>query len=262
MPVMVQALQGAPCWVSLMARDLDAAQDFYASVFGWRYTAGLHKPGGRTVATVDDVPVAGLGTMASETDFPVAWTPYLAADDADATASRIRERGGTVAVGPMQFDGGRAAWAAGPDEAVFGIWQGEVTRRWEVGGRSGSTAWLELRTRDPFASALFYGEVFGWDQRHSERFDIRFEHERVVLRIANRRVAQISGGGDRAAAKRKDWPQWHVHFLVADVARTVRRVQEAGGTVVALPHDSPSGVVAACRDREGGLFHLVRESTG
>ncbi|MDK1471938.1 VOC family protein [Streptomyces sp. 549] len=258
---MVQALQGAPCWVSLMARDLEAAQDFYAAVFGWQYTAGLHKPGGRTVALIDDVPVAGLGTMARETHFPVAWTPYLAADDADETAARIRERGGTVAVGPMQFDGGRAAWAAGPDEAVFGIWQGEVTRRWEVGGRSGSTAWLELRTRDPFASALFYGGVFGWDTQHSERFDIRFEDDRVVLRIAGRRVAQISGGADRSAATRHSWPQWHVHFQVADVPRAVRRVQEAGGSLVTPPHRGPAGTVAACRDREGGLFHLVREDT-
>ncbi|MEU9097826.1 VOC family protein, partial [Streptomyces sp. NPDC048361] len=31
---------GAPCWVSLMARDLGAALDFYGAVFGWTFRSG------------------------------------------------------------------------------------------------------------------------------------------------------------------------------------------------------------------------------
>ncbi|GAA3071533.1 hypothetical protein GCM10020254_14150 [Streptomyces goshikiensis] len=28
---------GAPCWVSLMARDLASAQEFYGAVLGWEF---------------------------------------------------------------------------------------------------------------------------------------------------------------------------------------------------------------------------------
>ncbi|MET9365674.1 hypothetical protein ABZX93_32840, partial [Streptomyces sp. NPDC006632] len=31
---------GVPCWVSLMARDLGAALDFYGAVFGWSFRSG------------------------------------------------------------------------------------------------------------------------------------------------------------------------------------------------------------------------------
>ncbi|MFD7561524.1 VOC family protein, partial [Streptomyces sp. NPDC059835] len=48
---------GAPCWVSLMARDLDTAQRFYGAVAGWRFRrARLGEA--FSVALLDGVPVA------------------------------------------------------------------------------------------------------------------------------------------------------------------------------------------------------------
>ncbi|MET9366191.1 VOC family protein, partial [Streptomyces sp. NPDC006632] len=35
-----EAVFGVPCWVSLMARDLGAALDFYGAVFGWSFRSG------------------------------------------------------------------------------------------------------------------------------------------------------------------------------------------------------------------------------
>ncbi|MYW20173.1 VOC family protein, partial [Streptomyces sp. SID2955] len=35
--VSTHAVFGAPCWVSLTSRDLQATQDFYSAVLGWRW---------------------------------------------------------------------------------------------------------------------------------------------------------------------------------------------------------------------------------
>ena len=91
----------------------------------------------------------------------VAWTPYFAVDDADVTTARIRERCATLAVGPLSFGAGRAALARTAWRSLRDLGEGEVIPDWGV-GRKGAPAWLELRTRDAFDAAIFYGEVLDW----------------------------------------------------------------------------------------------------
>lgn len=133
MEISTREVFGAPCWVSLMTRDLETAQRFYGAVAGWRFRpARLGEA--FSVAYLDRVPVAGIGALAADLGVAVAWTPYFAVDDADVAVDRIRERTGTIAVGPVSFDsGGRAALVADPDGAVFGIWEGAVAADWRAG---------------------------------------------------------------------------------------------------------------------------------
>ncbi|MEV6316565.1 VOC family protein [Streptomyces sp. NPDC051776] len=258
MPVTTRAIQGAPCWVSLMAHDLEASRAYYASVLGWDYKPGFQGQGNYSIALAHGTPVAGLGTGGRVVGFPVSWTPYFAADSADRAAERVRERVATVAVGPLEFGKGRLVVAADPEDAVFGIWQGEIDPDWRVGWGTGAPARLELRTRDPFASALFYGGVFDWDAPGADHIDVRYEDERVVLRIAGHAVADLRGGGEEAAPDPHMRPQWHVYFSVDDVEAAVRKGVEAGGTIVCPPSASHFGPVASLRDPEGGLFHVTR----
>ncbi|WP_039947625.1 VOC family protein, partial [Streptomyces sp. NRRL S-118] len=112
------AVFGAPCWVSLMTRDLRASQDFYGAVLGWRFKpARLGEE--FSVALARGKPVAGIGALAKALQVAVAWTPYFAVENADETASRIRERSGTVAVGPVSFVVGRGALAADRDLSLI-----------------------------------------------------------------------------------------------------------------------------------------------
>jgi hypothetical protein len=241
-----------------MTHDLQAAREFYAFVLGWRYKPGFQGRGSYSVALAHGTPVAGLGAGARVTGAPVCWTAYFAADSADQAAERIRERSGTIAVGPIEFGKGRMVWAADPEDAVFGIWEGEVDPDWRVGRKSGTPARLELRTRDPFASALFYGGVFDWDAQDPGRLNVRYENDRVVLRIAGHPVADLRGGAVEAAPDPHVRPQWHVYFCVDDIEATVRRAIDSGGTVVSPPFESQFGTVATLRDPEGGLFHVTR----
>ncbi len=193
-----------------MARDPGASQAFYGAVLGWQFGAARLGEG-FTVGFSDGVPVAGIGALPPAVTVPAAWTPYFAVDDADVTAARIRERSGTVAVGPLAFGTGRAALASDRDGAVFGIWQGDAIPDWGMGGEA-APAWLELRTRDAFDAAIFYGEVLEWACGQTGCCEVAYveENNRIQLRHAGRTVARLHGGSLAATpdpALRPRWPR-------------------------------------------------------
>ncbi|MFJ6214764.1 VOC family protein [Streptomyces sp. NPDC092296] len=253
-----RALAGTPCWVSLMARDLEMAQHFYGGLLGWEFrSARSDRLGPYVEAMAGGWTVAGIGSMAQSLGFPVAWTVFFAALDADAAAQAVRESGGTVAVGPLGFQDGRAALAADPAGAAFGIWQGEKTPGWRMRRSRGVPAWIELQTRDAFAAAVFYGEVFGWGSDPDDRGDVAWEHDRVVLRVDGHPVAGLCGGAVEAAPDPRIRTRWDVFFAVPDVDDAARRTVGLGGEVAVPPADTPYGRVAALRDGEGGLFRIA-----
>lgn len=115
---------GTPCWVSLIVHSLCTTQEFYADLFGWEFVPGPDQLGPYVRALIDGKEVAGIGQLPPDRHLPVAWTTYLATDDADVTAEAIRSCGGTVGVGPLDAaDAGRMAIVSDPSGAVFGIWQ-------------------------------------------------------------------------------------------------------------------------------------------
>lgn len=247
---------GAPCWLSLAARDRQAAERFYGAVLGWTFREGSF---GRafSVAEVEGVPVAGIGAVAGEFAVPVAWTPFFAVEDADRAVSRVRERGGTVGVGPLSYPpGGRAALVADREGAVFGVWDGEVLAEWSVGGKL-SPAWLELQTGNAFDAAIFYGEVLGWDRDDRDGCcDTSYEEDQVVLRRRGQPVARLNSGPvEEAASKPQLRPRWLIHFKVPDVEAAVARALENGGSTLSGP-EWGEGRHVTLRDPDGGLFTL------
>ncbi|WP_377271750.1 VOC family protein [Peterkaempfera sp. SMS 1(5)a] len=253
-----RSLPGTPCWVNLMARDLDEARRFYGTLLGWEFRrARSERLGPYVEATAHGVPVAGLGSMAQNLGFPVSWTVFFGAVSADRTAQAVRESGGTVAVGPLGFQDGRAAMAADPAGAVFGIWQGDKSPGWRMRRLRGVPVWIELQTRDAFAAAVFYGEVFRWGSDPDGRSDVAWEHDRVVLRVDGHPVAGLCGGAVESAPDPQIRPRWDVFFAVSDVDAAARDTAELGGEVVGPPTDTPYGRVAVLRDSEGGLFRVA-----
>ena len=248
-------IAGAPCWVSLMARDLAAAQHFYAGVLGWEFRAsGLGD--GFSVALHEGMPVAGIGALAERLDMPVAWTPYFAVADADVTAARIRERGATMAVGPLAFGTGRAGLAADPAGAVFGFWEGMVVPDWSV-GRGSAPAWLELHTRDAFEASIFYGGVLDWAGGGAGCCVASYEHDHVVLRHGHDTVARISGGAADTAPDPSIRPRWHVRFPVPDLEAAIEATTGLGGQAVAPVEASKTSRWIALTDPEGARFTVV-----
>ncbi|GGZ07583.1 VOC family protein [Streptomyces nitrosporeus] len=252
----------APCWVHLVTRELAAAQRFYGAVLGWTFRPGAMGEDFLT-ARSDGVPVAGIGAIASAYHVAVTWMPYFSVQDADVAADRIRERSGTVAVGPLAIGKGRALFAADRDGASFGVWQwtGRAASLAPSGNRS--HAWLRLRTRNAFDAAIFYGEVLGWESGESGTCEVAYVKEEVLVRCGGRPLARISSGAVEAAPDPMVRPHWQVQFPVADVAATVREAERHGGTLLEL-REVPHGSEATLSDPDGGHFTVtdVRSPAG
>jgi predicted enzyme related to lactoylglutathione lyase len=247
----VAPVYGAPCWVSLATDDLESAQRFYGEVLGWSFHRGSLGEN-FTVAYSGDVPVAGMGAIVRSMGVAVQWTPFFSVPDADLAAARVRERSATVAVGPIRMGEGRTALAADLAGATFGFWEGEVLPAWDA-GRSGPPARLELRTRDAFASAIFYAEVFDWAS-DTGRCEVDYQYEAVVVRVDGRAVATIRGGAVEQAPDPHIRPRWHASFFVDDVDDAAKAAVSAGGAIAMSPGDNPFGRTARLFDPEGGLF--------
>ncbi|WNI14121.1 VOC family protein [Actinacidiphila sp. ITFR-21] len=246
--------RGAPCWVSLTARDLQAAEKFYGSVLGWEFrstTLGDHF----AVALSDGKPVAGIGAVAADMQIAVGWTPYFAVDQVDQAAGRIRERSATVALGPVAFASGRAAVAADRDNAVFGVWDGRLPNGWETWHDEGPVV-LRLRTRDAFEAAIFYGGVLEWADGRPGGALVAYENDEVVVRSRGEIVARLSSGAVEAAPDPRIRPHWEVQFAVADVPSCVGAARALGGTLLDSG-TTGAGEYAELRDPDGGRFTVV-----
>ncbi|MGV9255600.1 VOC family protein [Streptomyces sp. NPDC003697] len=253
--VSTRSVSGAPCWVSLTSRDLEATEDFYRAVLGWQWrTARL---GDRfRIALSDGTPVAGIAAVASMWHMAVAWTPYFAVPDADRAVARVQERGGTVAVGPLSFPPGRAALLADRDGATFGIWEGKLFSDWET-WRKAAPALIRLHTRDAFDAAIFYGEVLDWASPHPGCCTVHYEKDEVVLRSRGEVVARIESGALEAAPDPTIRPHWQIHFRAADVAACARAAEAHGGSVLRESADE-----AALRDPDGAQFTVTSRREG
>lgn len=247
----VSPVYGAPCWVSLATGDLEDAQRFYGEVLGWSF-----RPGSIgeefSVAYSGGVPVAGLGAIARTMGVAVQWTPFFAVPSADLAAARVRERSATVAVGPIRMGEGRTALAADLAGATFGFWEGAVLSSWDAENRD-LPARLELRTRDAFAAAIFYAEVFDWAS-DAGCCEVDYQHEAVVIRVGGRNVATLRGGAVESAPDPHIRPRWHASFAVDDVDDAAKTAVGAGGAIATSPSENPFGRSAGLFDPEGGLF--------
>lgn len=247
---------GTPCWVSLMTHDLPATQEFYGSLFGWEFRPGPQQLGPYVRALLDDQEVAGIGQLPEGRQLRIAWTPYLATDDADATAEAVRHCGGTVGVGPLDAgEAGRLAIASDPMGAVFGIWQAAAHLGTAVVGRPGTPTWNELVTLETSSVVKFYQNVFGCTVEAVVSADFDY----VTLCVDDRPVASVHGVGQ--SLPRDRGPHWMTHFEVADVDEAVERVLELGGHVIKPAREGNLGRMATVADLEGAAFTVVRSHT-
>ena len=112
MPEITSYPTGKPCWADVTVPDVDAGARFYTDLFGWiAEKASEPEAGGYTMFRKDGKVVAAASPPAPGTEgVPPHWTVYLATDDADATAAKIRDAGGQVLMDPFDvMDAGRMA---------------------------------------------------------------------------------------------------------------------------------------------------------
>ena len=113
---------GSFCWNELLARDSNAAAQFYSRLFGW---TAVPFPGETpyTLFKADDRQVAGLMTCPDEQIGP-RWLSYVLVEDVDASAKKAGDLGAAILMEPTDIPSvGRIAVFQDPQGAPLGIFQ-------------------------------------------------------------------------------------------------------------------------------------------
>jgi predicted enzyme related to lactoylglutathione lyase len=252
MPEMRKYEPGTPSWVDVASPDPQASARFYCELFGW--TADVSSDpaaGGYTMFRLDGRDVAGMGPAAPGQ--PPAWSTYVSVEDADATARKAQEAGGSVLVAPMDvLTVGRMAVLADPTGAAISIWQPRDHIGAGLVNEPNTLCWNELQSRDPASARPFYEQVFGW---RSESAAGPVEYTQFML-------------GDRGIGGMVPMPEvvpdqvpshWAVYFSVSSCAATIEKARALGGTPMD-PVLIPPGTMAVIADPHRAMFQVLEFS--
>lgn len=248
---------GTPCWVELGTDDIGGAAAFYTDLLGWEVQRGEPEVGGYSMCLLGGREVAAIGPRQGPPSAPIAWTVYLATDDADATAAAVAEAGGQVLTEPVDvMDAGRMAVAADPGGAVFGLWQARAFGGFRRVNEPGAVTWSESFSRDLDAGKDFYHAVFGYEFGDVSGAGMRY----ATLKVGG---AEVGGIGELGAGMPADVPaHWSTYFAVTGTDAAVAVATAAGGSVFRPASDTPYGRVAVVRDAQGAYFSLLSAPGG
>jgi predicted enzyme related to lactoylglutathione lyase len=252
MPVRNGAPLGAPSWVDLTTSDVDRAQDFYGTVFGWTFESAGAEYGGYINAAKAGHVVAGMMANNPEFQAPDGWTTYFHTADINATASTLTSAGGSVCMGPMEVPAkGFMAMATDPSGASFGLWQPLEHLGFEVVGEAGAPAWHQLTTRKYPAAVDFYRDVLGW---RTEQISDTDEFRYTTAWFGDQQLLGVMDGG--GCLPEGVPSNWTIFFGAEDVDKTLGVITDNGGAVVQPAEDTPYGRLAAAADPTGAVFNL------
>ena len=189
--------------------DVPKAIAFYQALFGWDIQLGGPEVGGYSIAHQDGRIVAAVSPKMGRPDAPSVWTVYLATDDVDETAAKVKGAGGQVLAEPMDvMEEGRMAVAMDPAGAVFGLWQGGNTTGLGVANEPGTLAWNEHFSRDFGGSKAFYQAVFGYDYQDMSGDGFRY----ATLMVGGH---EVGGIGEYPEGTPAQLPAaWSAYFAV------------------------------------------------
>jgi len=256
MPEITSYDTGKPCWADVTSPDVDGAVQFYSELFGWTgQTDPRPEAGGYTMFSKNGKYVAAASPpMPGAEGIPPHWTVYLASDDVDATAGKIRDAGGQVLMDPFDvFDSGRMTIAVDPTGAAFGVWQAGTHIGAQLRREPGTMNWAECQTKDPAAARAFYEQVYGYEVEEAQ---MGGPDPYILLKIGGEPAAGLI----RIGADWGDVPSnWSVVFEVDDTDAAVAKVQELGGRMLMEPMDLPEvGRFAVVADKWGAVFQVIK----
>jgi predicted enzyme related to lactoylglutathione lyase len=248
--VTVNYAPGRPNWVDLATTDPVGASAFYGDLFGWTTEQLGPEAGGYGLLRLHGKQVGGIGpTMDSQR--PPSWAVYLATDDADDTASRVAENGGTVVMPPMDvMNEGRMAVFTDPSGAAFSVWEAGHTGGAEAMHEPGALSWAELMTSDISSARFFYSSVFPVGIRE-------------VPSPGGGTYSLIESDGESVAGAMQISPDmgpvpshWSAYFEVNDCDQVANRAIELGATELTR-QDSEAGRFAMLTDPQGAEFSII-----
>ncbi len=245
--------EGTPTWIDLGIPDLDQAMSFYGALFGWDFEVGPPETGRYTMCRLQGRAVAALMPNPDPNADAFWWNVYLATDDCDRTAERVRAAGGELLMEPMDvMEQGRMAMVRDPVGAQFGLWEGRAFLGCEVVNEPGSLVRNDLVTAEPAPAREFYAAVFDFTLDGNPDlpdFDFTF------LRLSGgHEVGGIMGVPDAPSA-------WNTTFEVADTDAVLASARANGGHA-GEPEDFVYGRMATLTDPFGVEFSVITRPSG
>jgi uncharacterized protein len=258
---------GVPSWIDAEQRDLDEAQRFYGQLFGWTFQVATPPEASApyVIASLDGQEVAGL--TGSSPSAEVQWNTYVAVDDADGMATRVRSTGGTVTTDPIDAGvGGRWVGCADPSGAAFRLWQARRRLGAQAVNVPGTWNFSDLHTDDADAAVSYYVALFGWEVDELG-FASMLRRPGYGDHLASTvdpdiHERQRAAGAPPGFADAIGWigpvepglaPHWHVTFTVADRDAFAASAEALGAEILSMA-DTDWTRTAVVRDPQGALF--------
>ena len=256
MSAMVIATARKPIWVDLSSSNAAGSREFYSKLFGWNVEVNPDPQyGGYGRALLGGKDVAGISPTQTP-EQPTAWSFYIGTDDAEATARRVRDAGGKVAVEPMDVgDQGKMAVFQDPTGAFISVWQPTGMGGFQASGPN-SFGWAELNARGIERALPFYQQVFGWPTKRSAVPD---GPDYFEFQVDGDSVAGATEMNPMVPAGTPSY--WLVYFGVDNVKATFDKAIGLGARELVAPQSYPGGEFAIVSDPQGAAFGLFKSGS-
>lgn len=195
---------------------------------------------------------AGCFALAPHEHVPPYWGLYICTEDADASAAKAVELGGSALEGPLDLASlGRMAVIQDPAGAVFSLWQPGTHQGTGVTRVDGTLCWADLNTPDPQAGAEFYRNLFGW-----EILTGKDKPPDSYLHIKNQ-GEYIGGILPRSHRIPDAPPHWLIYFQVADADASTAAAKSLGARILSGPMTIENSLrLGVLADPQGAVFAL------
>jgi predicted enzyme related to lactoylglutathione lyase len=245
-------------WYDVMTTDTNAAQKFYCDVVGWTAEDTGPKGNGYILFNAQGQGVAGLMTIPEEAakhGARPAWMGYIAVDDVDEAANRLKQEGGQVVRGPIDVPGIiRFAVVVDPQGAAFMIAKATPPQNAPSPlpmGTQGTIGWRELYAGDWKTVFPFYEKMFGWTK--ADAIDMGPMGTYQLFAAGAQPI-----GGMMTKPPQVPVAHWGFYFNVPEIDAGVARITAGGGKILNGPVEVPGGQwVVNAMDPQGAAFSLV-----
>ena len=238
-------------WADLVTSDVQAARQFYGSLFGWEFEGD---PGTKTPFTLISqagTPIGGIvfsPNLRAEKQ-EARWLSYISVVDVDSAAARVRRGGGSVYVEPFDVPNrGRMAVVLDPQSVPLGLLRSQTGDPPDDTVKPYRWMWRELWTSDTAGALPFYTAVAG------------YARATVDLSIQSEPYTVLTGGGKPRAGmgqitREGVEPLWLPYVNVEDPLAIAETTLRLGGAVLIAPNSTRrKNTVAVIADPTGGIL--------
>ena len=196
--------------------------------------------------------IMGVPPEAAASGARPAWLGHIGVDDVDEYAAKVTAAGGSIQRPPTDIPGiGRFAVVSDPQGAVFVMFKPNVEGPAPVDA-PGRIGWRELHAGELEPAWEFYSGLFGW----TAPAEVDMGPMGVYRMFATGEEMPVGG----MMTKMPETPaaMWLYYITVDGIDAAIVRANEAGGTLLAGPHEVPGGQwIAQYFDPQGAMFAMV-----